>query len=218
MNKIINKFLLSRDKFMPDIHLRNAFMYNSYNSCELLSKNKERIQKFKETEKSRYIYRNNLDKDCFQHDMTYFLIKSPMLVLLKVKLCRIKNWRKTDTSQLFENLKKVPSSFKSNIFCADHENMELISKYNKGFCFLICLINVYSKYVWVVHLKNKRGITTTVTITVTVTITNLFQTNLDESNHRPNKIWIYKCRRFYNISWGSNCWNVLRKKKSQKTN
>ena len=74
---------------MPDIHLRNAFMYNSYNSCELLSKSKERIQKFKETGKSRYIYRNKLDKDCFQHDMTYFLIKSPMLVLLKVKLCRI---------------------------------------------------------------------------------------------------------------------------------
>ena len=71
-----------------------------------------------------------------------------MLVLLKVKLCRIKNWWKTDTSQLFENLKKVSSSFKSNIFCADHENMELISKYNKDFCFLICLINVYSKYVW----------------------------------------------------------------------
>ena len=110
------------------------------------------------------------------------------------------NWLVSVFRQLFENLKKVPSSFKSNIFCADHENMELISKYNKGFCFLICLINVYSKYVWVVHLKNKRGITTTVTIAVTVTITNLFQTNLDESNHRPNKIWIYKCRRFYNRS------------------
>ena len=50
MNKIINKFLLSRDKFMPDIHLRNAFMYNFYNSCELLSKNKERIQNLKRQE------------------------------------------------------------------------------------------------------------------------------------------------------------------------
>ena len=53
---------------------------------------------------------------------------------------------------------------------------------------------------WVVHLKDKRGITITITIAVTITITNVFQTNLDESNHRPNKIWIYKCRRFYNRS------------------
>ena len=69
MNEIANMFLLTRDKLMPDIYLRqHAF---TYIACKPLTKNKERIQKFKETEDSKYIYQKNLDKTCFQNDMNH---------------------------------------------------------------------------------------------------------------------------------------------------
>ena len=69
MNDIINKFLLVGDKFMPKMHLRQPWF--TYSACGPFTKNKERIQKFKQTGDSRYIYRNELDKTCFQHDMAY---------------------------------------------------------------------------------------------------------------------------------------------------
>ena len=69
MNDIINTFLLAGDKFMPEINLRQPqFTYSAYGP---FTKNKERIRKFKETGDSRYIYSNELDKGCFQHDMDY---------------------------------------------------------------------------------------------------------------------------------------------------
>ena len=69
MNKIVNKFLLIGDKFMPEIHLKQPGF--TYSACGLFTKNKERIQKFKETGDTSYIYKNELDKACFQHDMAY---------------------------------------------------------------------------------------------------------------------------------------------------
>ena len=69
MNNIINTFLLEGDKFMPEMHLRQPQF--TYRACGPFIKSKERIQKFKETGDSRYIYRNELDKSCFQHDMAY---------------------------------------------------------------------------------------------------------------------------------------------------
>ena len=69
MNEIVNKFLLAGDKFMPEMHLRQPqFLYSP---CGPFTKNKERIQKFKETGDTNYIYKNELDKGCFQHDMAY---------------------------------------------------------------------------------------------------------------------------------------------------
>ena len=69
MNEIINKFLLAGDKFMPEMHLGQPGF--TYSTCGTFTENKERIQKFKQTGDSRYIYRNELDKACFQHDMAY---------------------------------------------------------------------------------------------------------------------------------------------------
>ena len=69
MNEIVNKFLLVADKFMPEMHLRQPQFV--YSACGPFTKNKERIQKFKETGDTIYIYKNELDKACFQHDMTY---------------------------------------------------------------------------------------------------------------------------------------------------
>ena len=74
--------------------------------------------------------------------------------------------------------RKVYSSFKDNIWNADLVDMPLISKFKKGFRFLLCVISSYIKYAWVVPLKDKNGIT----------ITNDFQNFLNKSGRKPNKI------------------------------
>ena len=73
MNEIVNKFLLTRDKFMPEMHLRQpGFTYRAFGP---FTKNKERIQKFNETRDTNYIYKIELDKACFQHGMVYGYFK-----------------------------------------------------------------------------------------------------------------------------------------------
>ena len=71
--------------------------------------------------------------------------------------------------------------------------MQLISKFNKGFRFLLCVIDIYSKYVWVVPLKDKKG----------ASIVNAFQSILKKSNRKPNNIWVDKGSEFYNRSMKS---------------
>ena len=69
MNEIVNKFSLAGEKFMPDIHLKQLGFTNS--ACGPFTKIKERIQKFKGTVETKYIYKNEHDKACFQHDMAH---------------------------------------------------------------------------------------------------------------------------------------------------
>ena len=80
---------------------------------------------------------------------------------------------------------------KDNIWGADLADMQLFSKFNKGFRFLLCVIDIFSKYVWVVPLKDKKG----------VSIVDAFQKILDDSNRKPNKIWVDKGSEFYNNSF-----------------
>ena len=82
--------------------------------------------------------------------------------------------------------RKVHSTFINNIWGADLADMQLISKFNKGFRFLLRVIDIYSKYAWVIPLNNKKG----------MTITNAFQKILDESKCKPNKIWVDKGSEF----------------------
>ena len=69
INEIVDKFLLAGDKFMPEMHLKQPRF--TYSACGPFTKNEERIQKFKETGDTSYIYKNELDKACFQYDMAY---------------------------------------------------------------------------------------------------------------------------------------------------
>ena len=69
MNEITNNFLLAGDEFMPEMHLGQTGF--KYSACEPYTKSKERIQEFKQTGDSRYIYQNELDKVRFHHDMAY---------------------------------------------------------------------------------------------------------------------------------------------------
>ena len=102
-------------------------------------------------------------------------------------------WLKNYTNQFLEIFKKrtVYSGFRDSIWGADLAEIQLISKFNKGFRFLLCVIDIFSKYTWVVSLKDKRGIS----------LVNAFQKILHDSNRKPNKIWVYKGSEFYNSSF-----------------
>ena len=69
MNEIVKKILLAGDKFMPEMRLKQPGF--TYSACGPFAKNKERIQKFKGMGDTNCIYKNELDKACFQHDMAY---------------------------------------------------------------------------------------------------------------------------------------------------
>ena len=69
MNEIVNKFLLAGDKFIPEMHLKQPGF--TYSACRPFTKNKKRTEKFMKTGNTRFIYRNELDKACFHHDMAY---------------------------------------------------------------------------------------------------------------------------------------------------
>ena len=69
INEIVNKFLLAGDKFMPEMHLKQPGFTQS--ACGPFTKEKERIEKFMQTGNTNFIYKNELDKACFQHDMAY---------------------------------------------------------------------------------------------------------------------------------------------------
>ena len=221
---------------MPEMHLRQPGL--TYSACGTFVKNKERIQKFRQTGDSKYIYRNELDKACFQHDMTYGYFKDLKRRTAADNVLRDKAFtiaknpkyegyqrglasmvykffdKKTKGSgvtlanksipqneQLAEELHKtslfkkreVYSTFKDNIWASDLADMQLISKFNKGFRFLLCVIDIYSKYAWVAPLKDKKG----------VSIVNAFQSILKKSNRKPNKIWVDKGSEFYNRSMKS---------------
>ena len=200
MNEIVNTFLSAGDKFMPEMHLKQPRF--TYSACGPFTKNKERIQKFKETRDTSYIYKNELDKACFQHDMAYGDFKDLKRrtfsdKILKDKAFNIVKNPKYDgcqrglasmvykffdkkskgsgvnillesNEQLAEELhkqiirkfkkRKAYSGFKDNIWGADLADMQLISKFNKGFRFLLCVVDIFSKYAWVVPVKDKKGV------------------------------------------------------------
>ena len=87
--------------------------------------------------------------------------------------------------------RKVHAAFKDNIWGADLADMQSLSRYNKGIRFLLCVIGIFSKYAWVVPLKDKKGIS----------VVPAFQSILKQSNRKPNKIWVDKGSEFYSTSF-----------------
>ena len=70
MNETVNKFLLPGDKFMPEMHLMHQPGF-TYSACDPFTKKRERIEKFMQTGNTNFIYKNELDKACFQHHVAY---------------------------------------------------------------------------------------------------------------------------------------------------
>ena len=178
------------------------------------SKNKERIQKFEEAGDTSYIYKNELDKACFQHDMTYGDFKDIKRRTASDKILRNKAFNfaknpkyvgyqrglasmvykcfdkrsagggivnnKNNNNDIKQNRRplelaalqlanelhkpiirkfkkrKVYSYFRDNIWGVDLADMQSLSKYNKGIQYLLCAIDLFSKYAWVVPIKDKK--------------------------------------------------------------
>ena len=84
--------------------------------------------------------------------------------------------------------RKVYARFKDNIWAADLAEMESLSSKNKNVKYLLCVIDVFTKYAWVKPLKDKKG----------KTVLNAFMEIVNESNRKPNKLWVDQGREFYN--------------------
>ena len=232
MNNVINKFLLAGDKFVPEMHLRQPQFV--YSACGPFTRHKERIKKFKQTGDARYIYRNELDKACFQHDSAYADHKDLINRTKSDKVLRDKSYdiasnpeyhgyqrgltsmvykffdkksmgsgiakdtTKPSSSILTDELhkpiikkfdeRKVYSQFKDNIWGVDLADMQSLSRKNKGIKYLLCAIDLYSKYAFVIPLKDKKGIS----------IVNAFNKIIKQCNRKPNKIWVDQGGEFYN--------------------
>ena len=167
---------------MPEIHLRQPQF--TYSACGPFTRHEERIQKFKETGDTNYVFKNELDKACFVHDAAYSDSKdlTKRTIADKIKKKRAFNIAKdpkydgyqrglasmvynffdskvsgsgakliTENEQLANELHKpiirrfekrrVYSTFKG----VDLADMQLLSKYNKGIRFLLCVIDIFSK-------------------------------------------------------------------------
>ena len=241
MNNIINKFLLAGDKFMPEMHLRQPQFV--YSACGSFTRHKERIKGFKRTGDTRYIYRNELDKACFQHDSAHANHKDLINTTEADKVLRdkaydiasnpeydgyqrglasmvykfldkkstaepsslermgsgiAKDMTNPSSSILADELhksvikkfekRKVYSQFKDNIWGVDLADMQSLSRKNKGIEYLLCAIDLFSKYPFAIPLKGKKGIS----------IANAFNKIIKQSNRKPNKIQVDQGGEFYN--------------------
>ena len=226
MNNVINKFLLTGDKFMPEMHLRQPRFV--YSACGPFTRHKERIKEFKCTGDTRYIYRNELDEACFQHDSAYadhkdLTSRTEADKVLRDKAYNIASNPKHDGYQrglasmvykFFDkksmgsgissssiladelhkpiirkfNKRKVYSQFKDSIWGVDLADMLSLSRKHKCIKYILCAIDLYSKYSFVIPLKDKKGIS----------IVNAFDKIINQSNRKPNKIWVDQGGEFYN--------------------
>ena len=173
---------------MPEMHLKQPGF--TYSASGLFTKSKEIIQKFKETGDTSYIYKNELDKACFQHDVAYgdfkdlarrtasdkvlrdkafniatnpnyygyqrglasmvykFFDKKVSESGINIQLESNEEFAKELHKPIIRKVKKrtVYSRSEDNIWGADLAYMQLISKFNNGFRFLLCVIDIFSKY------------------------------------------------------------------------
>ena len=216
------------------MHLRQPRIV--YSAFGPFTRHKERIKEIKRTGDTRYIYRNELDKACFQHDSAYANHKDLINRTEADKVLRDKAYDiasnpkydgyqrglasmvynffdKTSMGSGFKKLKyttkpsssiladerhkpiirkfnkrKVYSQFKDNIWGVYLADMQSLSRKNKGIKYLLCAIDLYSKYAFVIPLKDKKGIS----------IVNAFNKIIKQSNRKPNKIWVDQGGEFYN--------------------
>ena len=201
------------------------------------------MKKFNQTGDTRYIYRSEFDKACFQHDSAYADHKDLINRTKSDKVLRDKAYNissnpeydgyqrglasmvykffdkkstaepsslermgsgiKKDTTKSSSliladelhkpviekfNKRKVYSQFKDNIWGVDLADTQSLSRKNKGIKYLLCLIDLYSKYAFVVPLKDKKGIS----------IVNAFDKIIKQSERKPNKIWVDQGSELYN--------------------
>ena len=167
MNNTINKFLIARDKFVPEMHLRQPGF--TYSTCGPFTKHKERIKKSEQTGGTQYIYRNELDKACFQHDAAYpnnkdLLNRTRADKILRYKAYGIANNPQHDGYQrglasmvykFFDS--KVASPDKKTTGSGDNENIKLANELHKPIIRKFDKRKIYSSFkdnIWGANLAD----------------------------------------------------------------
>ena len=152
MNEIVNKILLAEDTFMPEMYLKQPGF--TYSPCRPFTRNNQRIQKFMQTGDANYIYKNELDKSCFQHDMAYGYFtdlkrRAQSDKVLKEKGFAIASNPKYDGYQrrlasvvykFFDKKSKgsgIKNEIKENQQLANELHKPIIRKFKKGKCILL---------------------------------------------------------------------------------
>ena len=164
MNNVINKFLLAGDKFMPGMHLRQPRFV--YSACGPFTRHKERIKEFKRTGDTCYIYRNKLNKACFQQDSAYadhkdFINRTEADKVLRDKAYDIASNPEYDGYQRglasmvykFFDKKSTGSGIASSSILADELHKPIIRKFNKR--------KLYSQFkdnIWGVDLADMQSL------------------------------------------------------------
>ena len=183
MNKIINKYLLTGDKFMPEFHLKQLAF--TYSACRPFTKNRERIQEFRETGNLKPLYRN-----AHAHGAVYSDSKDLEKIIISDKIlkdradeiarnCEYNGYQRVLASMVYKFydkkigsgiivkeqlakelhkpvIKKFYTSFKDNIWVTVLTEMELLFSNNKNVQYSLCFIDVFSRYAWVKPLKGKK--------------------------------------------------------------
>ena len=170
MNKVIKKFLLAGDKFMPEKHLRQPRFV--YRACGPVTRHKEGIKEFKRTGDTRYIYRNELDKACFQHNSAYadhkdLINRTEADKVLRDKAYDIASnpkyggyqrglvsmvYKSFDKKSMGSGFKKLKNTACSSSILADELHKPIIRKFNKR--------KVYSQFkdnIWGVDLADMQS-------------------------------------------------------------
>ena len=179
---------------MPEMHLKQpGFTYSAFG---LFTKNNERIEKFMQIGNTNFIYKNKLDKACFQHNMAYGKTKDLAKRIQSDKVLRDKAFKIASDPKYDDNQRglasmvdkkssgsgfvnepnyqlanelhkpiirqfkkgKVYSSFRGNIWGVNLADMQSLSEYNKGNKYFLCAIDLFSKYAWVIPIKDKKWI------------------------------------------------------------
>ena len=208
MNKIFSKFFLAEENFTSELHLRQPRI--AYSACRKFAKHRERIQKFRERGNLN-LYRNELDKACFAQDLAKRTISDNLLedkgygIAKNPKYDRYQRGFASMVHKFFDkktglgasvneeiaeelhklmikNLKRrrVYTKFKDNIWAADLAKMVSLSSFNHAVKYFVCAMEVFTKYALDKPLKDKKG----------KTILHGFIEIVNESKHKPNKLWV----------------------------
>ena len=226
MNNVINKFLLAGDKFMPEMHLKQPQFV--YSACGPSTRHKERIKKFKQTGDTRYIYRNELDKACFQHDSAYADHKD---LINRTEADKVLRDRTYDTASnpeydgyqrgltsmvyKFFDKKSIGSGINSSLILANELHKPVIKKFNKRKVYSQFKDNIWGvdladmpslsrknkgiKYVLcAIDLYSKDAFVIPLKDKKGISIVNAIDKIIKQSKRKPNKIWVDQGSEFYN--------------------
>ena len=137
MNEIVNTFLLVGDKFMPEMHLKQPGF--TYSACGPFTKNKERIEKFMQTGNTDFIFKNELNKACFQHDIVYGKSKDLIKRTQSDKVLKHKGF-KIASDPKYDGYQRGLASMVYKLFDKKSSGSGIENKYL--LCAIDCLVNM----------------------------------------------------------------------------